>query len=210
MAAPVNIEPPVLSGTPIRGQILSVTTGTWDVTPDSFTYVWKRGAAVIAGAAAATYTTVQADVGQTITAEVTAVNVDGSSVPAPSNGVGPIAEPAPANTTPPVVTGQAYVNSILSVSNGVWTNNPTSYNYQWYAGSNPITDATDPTYDLTPDELGLNVACQVTAINGTGQGVALSNWVGPVAFRPLTPQEEFAVWLARNSYPKPGPRWHGA
>ena len=37
---------------------------------------------------------------------------------------------APANTTPPAITGTAKIGSTLSVSNGTWSNSPTNYTYQ--------------------------------------------------------------------------------
>ena len=49
---------------------------------------------------------------------------------------------APANTTPPNVSGTAKVGSTLTVSNGTWSNSPTSYTYQWQRCSS-ATSCTD-------------------------------------------------------------------
>ena len=38
---------------------------------------------------------------------------------------------APANTTPPTVTGTASVGQTLTAENGTWANSPTAYQYQW-------------------------------------------------------------------------------
>jgi len=38
---------------------------------------------------------------------------------------------APANTTPPALTGTAKVGQTLTVSNGTWSGSPTGYTYQW-------------------------------------------------------------------------------
>jgi len=208
MAIPVNQAPPVASGTPIIGQTLNVTNGSWDVTPDSFTYQWYRDGSLISGAIAAAYVLVQADLGRQMLCAVVAVNVDGSSAPAPSNTVGPVREPAPVNTAPATVAGDPHVGGVLICNPGTWTNNPTSFTYQW-RDPNPITDATDAEFDVTPDELGKQLACLVTAINASGQAQSLSNWVGPVTFPPLTPAQQWALFLARYSYPRPGPPWSG-
>src|SRR5207244_3441828 len=37
----------------------------------------------------------------------------------------------PVNTAAPVISGTAQVGQTLATSNGAWTNNPTSYAYQW-------------------------------------------------------------------------------
>lgn len=66
-----NIEPPALSGTPLVGQTLTVSTGTW-VNADEFAYRWRRDGVLIAGATATAYTLVAADDQRLVTAEVRA------------------------------------------------------------------------------------------------------------------------------------------
>lgn len=58
---------------PVNGEVVAVTSGFSDADQDTeqTTYVWKRGATVISGATTSTYTLVAADLGQTLTAEVT-------------------------------------------------------------------------------------------------------------------------------------------
>ena len=208
MAIPVVVTYPVASGTPIIGQTLSVTTGTWDVTPDSFTYQWYRDGSLIGSATNPTYVLVTADLNRDVLCAVVAVNVDGNSLPAASNAIGPIREPAPVNLSPAVVTGDPNIGNVLSCSPGGWSNNPTSFTYSW-RDPQPITDAVGPTLDVTPDLIGKSIACLVTAHNASGQAMNLSNWVGPVAYRPLTPAEQFSLFLARYSYPRPGSPWTG-
>jgi hypothetical protein len=84
---PVNTTVPALSGTGTVGQVLTVTNGNWTYTPSSYTYVWRRGATTIGGAAASTYTLVAADSGTTITCIVTAHNAAGATAAPPSNGI---------------------------------------------------------------------------------------------------------------------------
>ena len=88
--APVNLLPPVLSGTPVIGQTLSVTAGTWRANPAAtITYQWKRDGADIVGATNATYVLDVADEGAVITVEVTATNSEGSAI-AVTAPVGPV------------------------------------------------------------------------------------------------------------------------
>lgn len=92
---PGNTAPPVISGTTTEGQTLSTTNGTWNFSPNSFAYQWRRGGAAIPGATAQTYLLVAADVGTVITVTVTAKN-DGGTSAATSAGTATIA----ANFTP--------------------------------------------------------------------------------------------------------------
>jgi len=84
--APVNTVLPSISGTLNLGQLLTASTGTWTNSPTGYTYQWQRGGVNIGGATANTYTTVLADVGQTLTVIVTASNASGAGAPATSAG----------------------------------------------------------------------------------------------------------------------------
>jgi hypothetical protein len=83
-AAPTLITAPVITGTPQVGQTLTVSNGTWTGSPTGYTYHWPSGATT------ATYVPVSGDVGNTLTATVTATNAVGPSSPATSNPAGPV------------------------------------------------------------------------------------------------------------------------
>lgn len=85
-ARPRNVEPPVISGTPVLGQTLTAEPGTWSGTqPLSFSVQWLRcnrtggGCSSIAGATSRTYTLRQDDVGTTLRIRVTARNSIGTT-----------------------------------------------------------------------------------------------------------------------------------
>ena len=87
----------------------------------------------------------------------------------------------PVNSVAPVISGTLSVGSTLTTTNGTWSNSPTSYAYQWYAGASLITGATSSTFVLTTSENGAYITCQVTASNAAGAGsAATSNSLGPV------------------------------
>lgn len=79
VAAPTNTVAPVASVTWGVGNTASVTTGTWTGTSPSYTYQWKRGGVAIVGETAATHAIVTADVGVSLTCDVTATNAAGSA-----------------------------------------------------------------------------------------------------------------------------------
>ncbi len=103
-ATPQNTVPPAISGTPIVGQTLTATDGTWTGSPTEWKYEWEDCEAaggppcvVIATQALSTkttgeYTLTHADIGHAIRVLVTAKNTSGNSAPAESAatvGVGP-------------------------------------------------------------------------------------------------------------------------
>jgi hypothetical protein len=172
VVAPVNTVAPVISGTARVGQTLSTTNGTFTGTaPLVYTYQWKRDGVSIGGATIGTYLLVVADAGKTITCAVTATNAAGSAS-ATSNGLA--IENVPVNSILPVITGTAIVGSILTASNGTWSNNPTSYTYQWKRNGANIGAATNSTYLLVLADQGTDITVTVTATNSAGSTAATS------------------------------------
>ena len=82
--APVNVEPPTITGTARVGEALTAHDGTWDNAPTTFRYRWLRcnalgNSCVVTAADGQTYRLAQVDVGHTMRVRVTAVNADGST-----------------------------------------------------------------------------------------------------------------------------------
>jgi len=79
----------------------------------------------------------------------------------------------PVNTALPGITGGDTIGSVLTTTNGTWTNSPTSYAYQWKRGATNIgTNAN--TYTLVTADAGTNITCVVTATNAIGSTNATS------------------------------------
>lgn len=76
---PVNTVAPAISGTPLVGETLTSTTGTWD-DASSHLYQWRRDGVAIAGATASTYVMTPADCADCdITCAVAGVGPGGTS-----------------------------------------------------------------------------------------------------------------------------------
>ena len=174
-AAPVDTSAPALSGSAVQGQTLSVSNGSWTNSPTSYTYAWNdctsSDCTAISGATSSSYTLQSSDIGNTIEAVVTATNSYGSTSEA-SSPSGTVAGLAPINTNAPALSGSAVQGQTLSVSNGSWTNTPTSYTYAWEDCTTPgcvtISGATSSSYTLQSTDTGDTIEAVVTATNSYG------------------------------------------
>jgi len=177
--APTPAGPPTITGIPQQGNTLNASPGGWNNVPTGYTYTWQdcnsSGAAcsTINGATLSSYTLQSSDVGSYVTATVTASNLGGKGS-STSAVDGPIVALPPQLKTAPGITGTAQQGNTLSVSNGAWNNNPTSYSYVWQdcdtTGANcaAISGASLSTYKLTSTDVGKTVNVTVTASNSGG------------------------------------------
>ena len=82
--APVNIDPPTITGTPRVGEVLTAQNGTWENSPTEFRYRWLRcnpggnGCSLLA-ADGKTYRIGDSDLGRTLRVRVIALNADGET-----------------------------------------------------------------------------------------------------------------------------------
>ncbi|HEX3455512.1 MAG TPA: hypothetical protein VHS03_12865, partial [Gaiellaceae bacterium] len=180
-----NTSPPAVTGTPLVGQTLTTTQGTWNDAPTGFPVQWQRCSAAgtncanISGATATTYKLTTADEGDTVRASVTATNVNGASQPAASNLTAVVVGP-PVATTPPQISGKTKVGKSLTASKGTWSGPPQTYRLQWLrcngGGSSckAIGKATKTAYKLTKKDAKHRLRVRVTASNAAGTKAALS------------------------------------
>lgn len=208
-AAPVNTAEPAISGDARIGATLTATQGSWSNNPTGFAYQWVRcppsgGAsdgsdcAVIGGATTQAYVVSGADAGSRLRVRVTASNADGSATAA-SNPTALIEAQAqaPAATGEPTISGTARVGSVLTASQGSWSNNPTAFAYQWVrcpaSGGAPtgsdcavIPGASTQLYTVSQSDVGRRLRVRVTASNAAGSATAASNATAVIA-QPAAP-----------------------
>jgi Hypothetical glycosyl hydrolase family 15 len=112
----------------------------------------------------------------------------------------------PENTAPPTITGTAQQGQTLTEHHGTWTNEPTSYTYQWQQCTNKgasctsIVGATSQTYVPAAADVGHTIKVQETAKNEGGSG-------GPATSIATTVVTEAASLGAAKYRPDLGPSW---
>jgi len=88
---------------------------------------------------------------------------------------------SPQNTAAPTISGQARENSTLTAANGTWSNNPTSFSYQWQrcnadgTSCAAISGANKQTYTLDAADVDHRLRVVVTATNADGSASANSS-----------------------------------
>jgi hypothetical protein len=87
----------------------------------------------------------------------------------------------PANTSPPMIAGEARQGRLLTEVHGTWENNPTGYSYLWQqcdaSGNNctAISGAMAQTYVPTASDVGHTIRVQETASNAGGSSAPASS-----------------------------------
>ncbi len=197
--APASTSPPTISGTPMQGQTLKASAGSWTGNALAYGYQWSRcdltgnACAPIAGETGSSHVAAVADVGSTLRVTVTATNKNGTAsatsaatgvvAPAPSTSTGGL---APTSTSPPVVSGTPTAGNTLSTTTGGWSGSSMSYAYAWVrcdstgAACSAIAGATTATYLLTSSDVGATIRSQVTATNSYGTATATSSQTAPI------------------------------
>jgi hypothetical protein len=110
-AGPPNTAPPTITGSPVVGESLTASPGTWTGTGITFAYLWSRcdatggACADITTATQSTYTVVTADAGRTLRVKVTATNTSGSNAVTSAQTAVVTTAPAPPATGCPPGTG---------------------------------------------------------------------------------------------------------
>ncbi len=132
---PANTGLPAISGSPERGQQMTVSPGSWSPSASACSYQWQRdegaGFVDVPGARASRYTPALSEEGDTFRVQVTATDADGQTS-AQSAQTGPVLPDPPSNTTAPTISGTAQRTDTLTMTNaGTWTATGNQYGYTW-------------------------------------------------------------------------------
>jgi hypothetical protein len=181
-AAPVGTAPPTISGTPTQGETLVEQHAQWSNPVGPYAYQWLRCNAssntckAIPGATDQAYVITSADVGDTIEVSETASNGAGSSTAEVSAATAVVVGAIPVDTAAPTISGRPVRGETLTELHGEWTNEPTSFSYQWLRCNSespectPILDATSQSYVVAETDIGSELEVQETAGNASGVG----------------------------------------
>ncbi len=183
--APTAVAPPlVTSAGPLRvGATLTCSPGAYDGSgPFTRSYAWLRDGLPIPGETSTTYVTTFDDAGHEIVCDETAVNAAGTAAQASTALL--VAPQPPAGLVAPAVGGEPWVGGVARCSTGLWRNVPTAYAYRWLLDGHVVLGASAQELSLGAADAGHVLACEVTASNGAGEAVALSE---PLVVGPAPP-----------------------
>ncbi len=187
---------PTISGVPIQGKTLQVTTGAWSPTPTTVTYSWLRcnrnGRLCdrIANASGNAYVVGAIDVGHALVAAVQASFGTTSQTALSTATTAAVGAEVvgPELITAPAVSGVVATGRLLTASAGTWSGlGPVSYTFTWYrcdgAGMhcNRVRGATTATYTLAARDADRTLGLKLEATDSTGTTVAYAGLIGPIA-----------------------------
>ena len=182
-AGPVNLSPPLVTGSAQRGATLAGTSGSWGGIGNSTSYRWQSSAdgttwTDIPGATTSSYAIGVGDIGRRLRLLVTVTNPDGA-VSAASAATDPVVAAPPVNTAKPAITGTPRRGAVLTAGPGAWRGNGNTYAYRWQRDGTDV--ATGQTYTLTAADVGATLRVLVTATNPDGSATESSDSTATVA-----------------------------
>ena len=176
---PEVTAPPVITGTAVVNNTVSMDNGSWATNDGvlAYTYNWSdddNGSL----STEADYTIQPGDIGQTLTATVTATDTSGFSEDSTTTMSSAVVDTDVVNTVAPAITGSVTPGGELSVSDGSWTAPgfvAITYSWGYTTGESggPLNtpDALN-THTVTADDFGVYLVALVTATSDGEQATA--------------------------------------
>ena len=163
---------PTITGTPRASSVVTGAPGTWD-NGTTRTYKWYADGVEISDATATTYTPSLAQIGQSLTFEVTSTRTGYAAVTKTSAGK-TIVGLAQTLTPTPTIVGITKVGQQLEVDPGTWAADA-ELSYSWFADGAEIDGATETAYTLVADDRGKSVSVSVTSTKDTYETVTTTS-----------------------------------
>ncbi|MDO9397366.1 MAG: Ig-like domain-containing protein [Herbiconiux sp.] len=152
---------PVVSGSAVVGQKLTLANGSWAPSP-AFAYQWKRNGVAIPGATAKSYTAVTADAGAKLSVTTTATKSGYSTVKVTSASTATVTGGVMKGVTP-IISGTTQVGQKLTATAPGWAPSDAVLAYQWKRNGAVITGSTSKVRLLTVNDAGAKLTVTVTA-----------------------------------------------
>ena len=159
----VNTVRPVIDGRARVGSRLTASTGTWRPSGVSTAYQWRAGGVNIAGATGPTLRLTPARLGRRIRVRVAAAALGYPTTTVGSERTTAVRPGVISNTAAPTVTGEARVDSTLTVTPGSWDPVPGSVSYQWLADGKPLEGEREESLKVDSAQGGSSLSATVTA-----------------------------------------------
>ena len=180
--APASLDPPSIAGASLEGTLLVAAPGSWSGTHAlSYEFQWERcdeageACSPIEGMTSSEYAPSGEDVGHTLRVSVTAQNAAGSASAHSASTSSVEVDMTPRNVgASPSIAGFLREGQTVTVSNGEWSHEPTSFSYQWQScdpsgeGCVDIPSATGTSYTLGSEDVGHALRVVVTGENASG------------------------------------------
>jgi hypothetical protein len=180
---PQESAPPTIAGTATQGETLTESHGQWSPNDVSYSYQWQdcdssgAGCQDIAGATSQTYTLTLADAGHTIRVKETATTLGAASATSAATAV--VLPLPPQNQAVPTISGSTTEGQTLSLTQGTWSNDPTTVSDQWEdcdtsgGHCSAIALATGDHYTLAAADVGHTIRVSESASNAGGSAGAI-------------------------------------
>jgi len=169
--------------TPSEGDVLTASNTLSDADGMGIvSYQWQRDGSDISGETAASYTTVQADVGLAIRVVASYTDLQGTLESVPSLATALVINVNSAPTGSVNISGIATEDQILSASNSLADGDGMgAVSYQWQRDSVDIAGATSANYTLGDNDVGTIVTVIASYTDGGGTNESVSSvGVGPI------------------------------
>lgn len=189
-----NSVAPKIGGTTSVGSTLTVSEGTWQPSGTGFGYQWLRDGIAVPTETGSTYDLTVADLGTSISVEVTGTEDGYTSLKKAAAATGPIASGTITNSAQPTIAGEPKTGAVLTAKDGTWAPSGTVVSRKWLADGVTIAGATGTTYVPVAADIGKKISLKV---KGTDPGYTTTS----VASDPTVPVADGTPVLTNSKAP---------